>query len=161
MPYWTAHLQPGRANLALGLLKQFGYETYYPLIAGKRLKVPVGLFPGYAFIVATEHWWSANSCPGVRRLIRGNGERPAEIVDGIVDDIRRREGRDGLVKLPKPRGMQPGDRVRVVRGALEGKLAVLHANMNGHARVAVLLTMLGSERRVLLPRTNVKPIRHE
>ena len=122
---------------------------------------PAALFPNYAFVAAIERWWSANNCPGVRRLMRGNGERPTEIVDGIVDDIRRREGRDGLVKLPKARGLQPGDKVRIVRGALEGRLGVLHAGMNGHARVAVLLTMLGSERRVLLPRTDVKPIRHE
>jgi transcriptional antiterminator RfaH len=143
--------------LALNFLRQFGYEPYYPVVAGKRLNAPVGLFPNYAFLLAVEHWWSACRCPGVRRLIFGNGERPAEIADSIVDEIRRREGRDGLVKLPRPRGLQPGDRVRVMRGPFEGRLAI-YAGMNGHQRVAVLLAMLGSERRVLLPKNVVRAV---
>jgi hypothetical protein len=75
MPYWTCRLQPSRANLALNLLRQFGYRTYYPLIAAKRSTIPVALFPGYCFIVVQPAWWQANSCPGVIRLLRGNGER--------------------------------------------------------------------------------------
>lgn len=160
MPYWTAHLQPGRANLALGFLRRFGYEPYYPVIASKRSAVPTGLFPNYLFVRAVDHWWSANTCPGVVRLIRGNGERPAEIGDHVIDEIRGREGRDGLVRLPKasrPRGLQPGDQVRVMRGPFEGRFAI-YAGMNGHQRVAVLLAMLGSERRLLLPKNAVRGV---
>ena len=103
MAYWCAHLQRGRAHLALNFLRQFGYEPYYPVVAGKRLNAPVGLFPNYAFVLVVEHWWSACRCPGVRRLIFGNGERPSEIADSVVNEIRAREDRrTGLIKLPKP-----------------------------------------------------------
>ena len=159
MPYWTCRLQPSRANLALNLLRQFGYRTYYPLIAAKRSIIPVALFPGYCFIVVQPAWWQANSCPGVIRLLRGNGERPAEIADHIVDSIRAREDRrTGLIKLPKARGLQRGDRVKVIRGPFEGKLGVLHAGMDSRQRVNILLAVLGGERRVLLPKDAVRAV---
>ena len=154
MPYWAAQLQPSRTRLAIHFLELFHYSTYLPRISSRRRDSPEPLFPGYCFVVACSRWWDAHHCPGVRRLIM-YGDRPAEIADSVVDEIRRREGRDGLIKLPKARGLQPGDRVRIVRGAFEGKLAV-YAGMNGHQRVAVLLAMLGSERRVLLPRNAVR-----
>ena len=78
------------------------------------------------------------------------------IADTIVDDIRRREGRDGLIKLPQGRaGCSPAAECGSCVGPFEGKLAI-YAGMNGHQRVAVLLAMLGSERRVLLPKNAVR-----
>lgn len=83
---------------------------------------------------------------------------PAEVADSIADEIRRREGRDGLITLPKARGLQPGDRVRVLRGPFENVVG-LYAGMNGRQRAAVLLTWLGGERRAVLPRDAVRPVR--
>jgi transcription antitermination factor NusG len=157
MPYWTAHLQPNHTRLALTLLRQSGFSVYYPLIPGKRPSTPVALFPNYAFVLAIEQWSGAHRCPGVRRLII-NGERPAVIGDNIVDEIRRHEGRDGLIKLPKARGLQRGDRVKVIRGPFEGKLGVLHADMDSRQRVNILLAVLGGERRVLLPKDAVRAV---
>ena len=45
MPYWAAHLQPNRANLALNLLQQRQYEVYYPRIPGRRFGAAIGAVP--------------------------------------------------------------------------------------------------------------------
>jgi len=44
--------------------------------------------------------------------------------------------------LPEKRGLQPGDRVRIVGGPLTG-LTGLHDGLRGQDRVLVLLEMLG------------------
>ena len=61
---------------------------------------------------------------GVLRLITNGGEGPAHVPDRIIDELRAREGRDGLITLPRqPRPgdrFQPGDRVRITGGPLTG-----------------------------------------
>ena len=75
------------------------------------------------------------------------------INDAIIEDLRGRE-RDGLIVLPPPPRLRPGDRVRITAGPLLGRLAIF-AGMKPHQRVAVLLTFLGSERRVALGRHDI------
>jgi hypothetical protein len=58
-----------------------------------------------------------------------------------------------LVVLPKPRGVRPGDAVRVTAGLMAGALG-LYAGQRSGERVAVLLAVLG---RVVLPADNVAP----
>ena len=166
MPYWVAHLQSGRFRLALACLQERGYSAYYPMLAGPKVggrrSSVVGLFVNYCFVAARSdgHWWDAGHAPGVVRLVgrdRGRGA-PVMLDDTEVDMIRKREGRDGLVRLPRPRGLQPGDKVKILRGPFEGRIATLHSAMNGHQRVAVLLAVLGGERRAELPRDAVRAV---
>ena len=89
--------------------------------------------------------------PGVIRLIM-DGSRPARVPDGVVDELRRREQADGLIRLPKPRGLQRGDRVLIREGPFADRIAV-YAGMSGAQRVAVLLALLGGEKRVTCRRT--------
>jgi transcriptional antiterminator RfaH len=89
---------------------------------------------------------------GVAGLIM-DGVGPARVADSVIAEIRSRE-RDGLVELPK-RGLVPGDRVRVTTGPLRG-FDGLYAGMRPRERVLVLLAVLGSQRRVLLPRDDIE-----
>jgi transcription antitermination factor NusG len=77
-----------------------------------------------------------------------DGEHPAHVPDAIISEIRSRE-RNGLVELPKPRGLAPGTRVRVVSGPLSEKIGLL-AVLRPHERVLVLLHLLGGQQRVEL-----------
>jgi hypothetical protein len=65
--------------------------------------------------------------------------------------IRSRE-REGAIELPPK--VRPGDRVRVLRGPFRDHIAI-YAGMTGRDRVAVLLRLLGGERRILLPRCDI------
>jgi hypothetical protein len=58
----------------------------------------------------------------------------------------------GAIELP-PR-LRPGDRIRVLRGPFRDQLAI-YAGMSGRERVAIMLRLLGGDRRILLHRSDV------
>ena len=147
MPFWVAYLQPGRTSLALACLRERDCETYCPLVINGHGS-PEPLFYGYLFI-RTQPQWSPVACaPGILRLIGNRGAPPDRVPDALIESIRRREGPDGYVRLPrrvaKPRlpDVQPGDRVRVVHGPLFGRDG-LCVGLSSHQRVTILLQALG------------------
>jgi len=155
MPYWAcARLEPHRERLALHHLGLAGFQTYFPRLRehrishGRKVEVQPPLFPGYAFVAIELQWHVARWSIGVIGLIM-DGIRPARVPDSVIDEIRSRE-RGGLVELPKPPGLKPGDRVRVLTGPLQG-LPGLYAGQRPHARVLVLLALFGSQQKVELP----------
>jgi transcriptional antiterminator RfaH len=160
MAYWAcARLECRRETVAQHFLKLAGYQVYIPQVREQRLRrsrrveVIAPLFPAYGFIVVEQQWHSARWSIGVTAIIM-DGEAPARVSDQVIDEIRRREVR-GAVELPQPL-MKVGARVRVTRGPFEGQLG-LYAGMKPHERVEVLLTLLGGQTRVALPRASIEP----
>jgi transcription antitermination factor NusG len=98
---------------------------------------------------------NARWSPGVVRIVL-NGGVPAKVPDAVIAALRKRE-RNGLVELPKPPGLRAGDQVRVTRGPFTAHLG-LFQGMKPRERVEVLLTLLGSQQRVLLPRGAVEVV---
>lgn len=157
--YWTvARLQPHREGLAQRGLALAGFATYLPRlravrrVAGRKIETRPPLFPSYLFVLIEAQWHAARWSMGVSALVM-NGGAPARVPDAVIADIRSRE-RGGLIELPSKPALQRGDSVRIVRGDLEGKLA-LFDGMRGSERVAVLLGVLG---RVILPADNVERV---
>src|SRR5262249_42952674 len=135
--YWAcAQVEPRRERLASHCLTLAGYEIYQPLLReqrrshGRKILVTPPLFPGYLFVWVVRGWWDARWSPGVVRLIM-DGLRPARVPAAVISEIRSRE-RGGFVELPKPHGLKPGMRVRVIGGPLS-RLACspLCVRMNG------------------------------
>jgi transcriptional antiterminator RfaH len=158
MAYWCcAQVQAARERLALHCLSKVnGFETYSPRIQPARSRRGDDtrpLFPGYCFILIVSQWWAARWSPGVIRIVL-DGAVPARVPDQVINEIRRREVR-GVIELPKAPGMQVGDRVKVLSGPFQGHLG-LYAEMKPHARVEVLLALLGSRQRVTLPRGGIE-----
>jgi transcriptional antiterminator RfaH len=145
-------LEAQRERVAQHFLSLNGYQTYLPrlrerrIVRGRRIEVCPPLFPGYLFLQIANGWWHARWSIGVSSLIM-DGTQPAHVPDAIIDEIRSREGRDGLIQLAPPPGLRPGDRVRVLQGPFAGHLA-LYAGMRPRERVLVLLQLLGSAQRV-------------
>jgi transcriptional antiterminator RfaH len=158
--FWTvARLLQRHEALAMHALAVAGYETYLPRLRemrvsrGRKIEVRPPLFPGYCFVAIELQWHAARWSAGVIGLIMGGGGQPARVPDSVIAEIRRRE-RNGLVELPRPRGLRIGDEVRITRGVLEGRLA-LYQGMRPQQRVEVLLAVLG---RVTLPRGDVEAV---
>jgi transcriptional antiterminator RfaH len=159
VPFWTAaqlQPQPQREHLALHCLHQSGFEVYAPRLRERRtvhgravVRTPL-LFPGYVFVFVQLQWHAARWSFGVARLVM-NGAAPAAVP--LIAEIKARE-RNGVVALP---ALQPGDRVTVTRGPLCG-LEGLYAGQAPHERVAVLLSLLGGQQRVTLPRDDVEAL---
>jgi transcription antitermination factor NusG len=89
------------------------------------------------------------------------GDAPAVLADAIIDELKGREGKDGLIRLPKRKSLNggslfaPGDTVRVKAGPMSG-LSGLVQGLKPHQRIEVLLTMLGSLQRVELAAASVE-----
>jgi transcription antitermination factor NusG len=157
MPFWATMIDERRSRLALHYLQEVAhYEVYAPRIRAARKGGDEPLFRGYCFVAATSRgWWTARWSPGIFGLIM-NGDAPAVLADAIIDELRGREGRDGLIRLPKRKSLNggslfaPGDQVRVASGPMSG-LSGLVQGMKPHARIEVLLMMLGALQRVELP----------
>ena len=59
--------------------------------------------------------------------------------------------------LTKPAGLTRGDKVQVISGPLNGSIAIFDG-MRPHQRVAILLTMLGGQQRVELPKRDIRAV---
>src|SRR5215831_17334340 len=161
--YWAcAQLDSNRTRLSLHCLdKVAGYEIYNPQVReqrrryGRKIMSVSQLFPAYAFVLIVSGWWNARWSPGVVRLVM-DGLVPARVPDAVISEIRSRE-RGGFVELPKPRGLRPGMRVRVVSGPLSEQIGMLAA-LRPHERVLVLLQLLGGQQRVELAQSSVEAI---
>jgi transcriptional antiterminator RfaH len=119
--------------------------------------VEAPLFPGYMLVAITvsRQWHSANVAPGVRHIVRV-GLCPAEVSDEIVEGIRVRE-RNGLVELPERQQFRPGAQVRIVAGPFRDHIGIF-SDMNGSARVGVLLNLLGAQRRVAVLKDSIEVV---
>jgi transcriptional antiterminator RfaH len=119
---------------------------------GRRVETKSALFPGYVFVWIELQWSTARWAPGVRTLIM-DGEGPAVVADHIIASIREREV-GGLIELPKRR-LRRGDPVRIIQGVFKDHLA-LYQEQTAHERIAVLLSLLGAQRRIEVGRDAIE-----
>lgn len=155
--WYTVQTQPhAEGKAALNLARQ-GYQVYLPRYLRRRRHarrvetVRSPLFPGYLFVavdIASQRWRAIQSTIGVSRLVC-MGDRPAEVPQLVIDQLRRREDGDGLVRLDRHSPFAPGDNVRIRDGIFESCLG-LFEGLTDSQRVAVLLDLLGRKVRVLL-----------
>jgi transcriptional antiterminator RfaH len=90
--------------------------------------------------------------PGVSHIVRF-GEQAAPVPVWVIDELISRCA-EGPVDLSKPR-LSMGTSVRVVRGPFHDFDAVFDGYCSGTERVAVLLSVMNAERRVVMPATMV------
>jgi transcriptional antiterminator RfaH len=147
------------AEAQVCLMRQ-GFETLFPRTrrtvraASGMIVRTESLFPRYVFIQSDPSLQSlepVRSTRGVTTIVRFGGE-PACVPDKVIEQIRARiDLDDGFVRLTAP-DLMPGTKVRINEGPFSGLDAIFAAGQ-GDDRVRLLLTMLGSEREVVLPRS--------
>jgi transcriptional antiterminator RfaH len=156
--WYVVHTQAqNEARADLNLRRQ-GFVTYLPRYErarrhARRIDTVVRpLFPRYLFVAldcARDRWRVIHSTFGVTHLVRA-GEEPLAVPDGIIEEIKAREGHDGLVRLGLPAGLRPGSGVRLIDGIFAEAKGVIERLADDH-RVTILLKLLGREVRVLVP----------
>lgn len=145
-------------------LRRQEFSVYLPRYLTRRrharradwVKAP--LFPRYLFIeMDSEHtqWRCINSTFGVSRLVC-NGDRPAPVPDGIVEDIVARSDNRGLVRLDRMRPFRQGEKVQIKFGPLTERVGLFEC-LTDEDRVVLLLDMLGRQVRIKLPLETVAP----
>jgi transcriptional antiterminator RfaH len=154
MMFWSvAQTETQRENVAAHFLKQNGFETYLPKIKAAQRVVP--LFPAYLFVRIVTHWYDINNTIGVVQLLHA-GDQPAKLKDKIVESIMARE-RGGIVKLPDPSRLRPGQQVRIKRGSFEGHVGI-YQGMGPRDRERVLLELLGRSVPVDVSAADIDPL---
>jgi transcriptional antiterminator RfaH len=148
--YWAiVQTEPQREHLARMGLMRLRLETYMPRIRIRNRIAP--LFPTYVFCRLGERFYPVLWTQGVRQLLMAD-TKPARLPDEVISELKKRQDRDGLVRLPKPaaQGKTPGSTVRVTRGPFAGTLGVFEG-MSAHERERILLAFLGRQVAVELP----------
>jgi transcriptional antiterminator RfaH len=149
-----------RETVAAKFLKQGGFESYLPRIAvktnrGVRERI-VPLFPAYLFVNIIDRWYPIRWTFGVLRILMVDGA-PAQISDKVMTAIRKREGENGLIRLPQAPGLRRGQQVRIVRGSFEDRLAI-YDGMSGPDRVRILIELLGRAVPVSVALRDIAPV---
>ncbi len=143
------------------MLKAKGFEVFLPLYDSTRrwkdrrkiLSLP--LFPCYVFVRgAHERRLQVLTTPGVHMII-SRGERIATVPEAEIEAIRRTvEGHFCLEPHPF---LRCGERVRVVRGSLEGVEGVLTRKKNLY-RLVLSVEMLAQSVAVEIDALDVVPV---
>ena len=163
MTWYVVQTQPNAERKAQFHLQRQDFTVYLPQYlkrwrhARKSELRPAPLFPRYLFVamdVAQARWRAIRSTIGVSALVC-NGERPAPVPEGVVEDIRLREDTAGLLPLQMASPYRRGEEVTVVAGGLAGARGFFEC-FEDRDRVVLLLDMLGRKMRVTLPAVTVE-----
>jgi transcriptional antiterminator RfaH len=119
-------------------------EAFLPLLEartfqwGRPASSLLPLFPCYVFarFDLEEQYFDVKYLPGVQGIVSA-GRDPLVVPITVVDEIKSR-GVNGVVKI-EPKNWNPGERVRIVAGPLQGFEAIFERYLSGAERVALLL----------------------
>ncbi len=154
--WYLLRTKAGEERRAREHLARIADEALLPLLKvrvrrwGRMAESVAPLFPCYLFakLDLEREFGHLRYTRGVRELVRF-GDQPAVVPEWIVTDLRRRCA-DGPVELP-PRMLSAGERVRVIEGPLRDFEGVFERYLSGPERVGILLSMMGSGARAVMP----------
>ena len=153
MLQWYCVYTQARLELwAQSNLWERGFDVYLPKVYNRRRHarrvdfVTRPLFPRYLFVRADlEHQGlrAIGSAKGVIDILRcGSRTAPTPVRESIIEEIRSHEDPEGYVRLDEISGLNQGDRVRIVAGALCDQVG-LFEKIGDDQRVVILLNLLG------------------
>ena len=160
--WYVVHTHPQAEAKALLNLRRQGFHAYLPRYtrrcrhARRITNVASPLFPRYLFValdISLERWRAIQSTFGVSHLIC-QGDLPAPVPRGIIEEIQAREDPRGLVVISPAAQLRPGQRVQITDGVFADQTG-LFERIADDRRVAILLELLGRPVRVLLAEGSV------
>jgi transcriptional antiterminator RfaH len=150
-----------REQFAQDQLGRRGVESFLPrILEPARLRmqpVVAPLFPGYLFvhIDLEEQYFDVVWTPGVRKFV-GFGSLPCALEEPVVEFLRARAGREGIVHAMPV--YKAGDIVRIKYGPLEGLVGIIENPGGGRGRVRVLMELLRRQTRVEVPQQIIERV---
>jgi transcriptional antiterminator RfaH len=162
--WFVVYTHPREEAVAEENLARQGFATYWPRYrkrathARRVREVASSLFPRYlfaAFDLNDPGWRAIRSTRGVAELVR-QGLEPVPVPDGLVEEIRAREDRNGFVVIGRQIDLQPGQRIELSGEAFRGHELILGARKDAD-RVVALLSLLGREFAVSVPIVDIVP----
>lgn len=155
--WYVCQSKPRQEAKALARLSEQGYEVYLPMLItwarkkGMWLRKEQVMFPRYCFVRCAHPGQSIapiRSTPGVLGLVRF-GNEVATLSDAMVQAIRELATRNDVQLTENISPFTVGEQVAVVDGPLKGLTGLVSAIAD--ERVAVLLSLLGREKPIMIP----------
>ncbi len=143
--------KPNGLQTALRNLNRQGFSVFCPLHLCTRTRKArfkeswQPLFPGYLFLdidAQSAPWRKINSTYGVTRLVGFGSEAPSPVPHAVISGLRDRCDKDN--RLLPPESLQPGDRVRLLKGPFADFVTDVE-KISQDKRVWVLLDLMGRE----------------
>lgn len=162
--WYLLYSKPRQERYARENLERQGYEVYLPLMRerrrrqGRYVETIDAMFPRYLFIrldQGSDNWAPIRSTFGVSGLVYF-GFKPARLAPEFIEFLRRRDDETGCQAIPLPE-LRPGDRVRIVDGAMAGYEGLFQAR-NARDRVTILLSFAGTFTQVDLSLHELEPL---
>lgn len=162
--HWYAiHTHPKEEDRATSNLNAWNVETFNPKIRERRLNPFTGapiyekkpLFPRYIFahfdagILLSKVVFTR----GVRQVV-GFGNGPVPVEDEIINFIRERMDKDGLIHLEEE--LKRGDLVTVQDGLLGELSGIFEREIEGTDRVRILLNAINYQASIVIPKEHVR-----
>lgn len=155
--WYVCQSKPRQETKAVDRLTEQGYEVYLPMLTrwerkqGMWMRKEQVMFPRYCFVrcgYAEQSIAPIRSTPGVLGLVRF-GNEVATLTDIVVEAIRALAERNGEALAETPAPFTIGMQVAVADGPLKGLSGLVSAVAD--ERIAVMLTLLGREKPILIP----------
>lgn len=163
MRWYVAYTRAQAEARAAQQLRNQALEVFLPLCRrlrrhARRTEIVLRpLFPRYLFVgfdIDRYPWRSIDGTRGVVHLVR-QGESPAAVPDGIVEELRARADASGAVPLDSLKLFERGRKVLVTAGPFAGHVA-RYESLTGDQRVVLLLDLLGRSVPLTVPLLDVE-----
>jgi transcriptional antiterminator RfaH len=163
--WYVIRTQPKQEVRAECNLKAWNINTFHPKISERSINPFTGLvsyvvkplFSRYIFARFDLNTTYRRVCftRGVHSVVNFGGG-PVSVDDEIIELIQSRVGEDGLVKLDNE--LNQGDQVMIDNGPLKHMVGVFQHDIKGTDRVAILLTAISYQGRIIIEKDLVKKI---
>jgi transcription antitermination factor NusG len=160
-PWWALYTRHQHEKTVADMLATKGFEVFLPLYDSMRrwkdrkkmLSLP--LFPCYVFVRGSlERKLQVVTTPGVHMILY-RGEQLAVIPEPEIQAIR--SAVEGSFRVEPHPFLKCGDRVRVIRGSLEGVEGILTRKKNLF-RLVLSVSMLAQSVAVEIDASDVEPV---
>ena len=164
MEWYCVHTRPREEDAAAQYCRQFlELQVFYPRLSRRKITGQIKLwvigplFPRYFFCrmnLATR-CRAVRYAPHIIDVVRFGG-RPAVVDDSTIEELMR-WARDPVDAVSISPILAPGDRVEIIDGPLRGLQAIFQQELSDKERIALLLTTLACQPRLVLNRSQVVP----
>lgn len=159
MSWSVAQTHPNAANIACVNLQRQGFSFYNPKIK-ERAVLKRGIifrttqmFSNYIFVDIIDQWRAVKSTKGILNLLMSESEKPGVLSDEFILSLKLKENSDGLIVLKQSK-FEKGISVQVKSGPFAYAVCKFDG-LSSHDRVFVMMSMLGTQRRVEMREDNL------
>jgi transcription antitermination factor NusG len=160
-PWWALYTRHQHEKTVADMLASKGFDVFLPLYESMRRwkdrnkLISLPLFPGYVFVRGgLTRKLQVVSTPGVHMILY-RGEQVAVIPDAEIQAIRIAV--TGHYRVEPHPFLKCGDRVRVIRGSLQGVEGIL-ARKKNYIRLVLSVEMLAQSVAVEVNASDVEPV---